>query len=66
MAIAVVPGLAGGGQGALEDLDRAYGDAYDLVAAPGRWVAYGLRTGHWLVAPDAAELGQLIAADTTA
>jgi len=66
MAIAVVPGLAGGGQGALDDLDRAYGDAYDLAAAPGRWVAYGLRTSHWLVAPGAAELEQLIAADAIA
>jgi hypothetical protein len=63
MAIAVMPGTAAGGDRALEDLDRAYGDAYDLAAGPRRWVAYGLRTGHWLVASCAAELEQLIAAD---
>jgi hypothetical protein len=61
MAMTAAP--AGGGPGGLEALDRAYGQAYDLAVARGRWVACGLRTGHWLVAGSAAELEQLIAAD---
>jgi hypothetical protein len=63
MAIAAVPAPARGGRSALNDLDQAYGHAYDLAVARGRWVAYGLGTGHWLVASCAAELEQLIAAD---
>jgi hypothetical protein len=63
MAIAAVPAPADGGHRGLDDLDRAWGRAYDLAVARGRWVAYGLGTGHWLVASCAAELGQLIAAD---
>jgi hypothetical protein len=61
MAITAAP--ADGGHGALDDLDRAWGHAYDLAVARGRWVACGLGTGHWLVAGSAAELEQLIAAD---
>jgi hypothetical protein len=63
MAIAAVPGPACGGRSALDDLDRAYGHAYDLAVPRGRWVACGLGTGRWLVAGSAAELEQLIAAD---
>jgi hypothetical protein len=63
MTIAAVPVPARGGANALDDLDRAYGRAYDLAVARGCWVAYGLGTGHWLVASCAAELEQLIAAD---
>ncbi len=63
MAIAAAPAPACGGAPALDDLDRAWGHAYDLAVTRGRWVAYGLGTGHWLVASCAAELGQLIAAD---
>jgi hypothetical protein len=51
---------------ALDDLGRVYGHAYDLAVARGCWVAYGLGTGHWLVASCAAELEQLIAADASA
>jgi hypothetical protein len=63
MAVAATPGPARGGNGALDDLDRAYGHAYDLAVARGLWVAYGLGTGHWLVASCVADLAQLIAAD---
>jgi hypothetical protein len=49
----------------LNDLDQVYGHAYDLAVARGRWMAYGLRTGHWLVASCSAELCRLIAADAT-
>lgn len=66
MAIAAVPGPACGGMSALDDLGRVYGHAYDLAVARGCWVAYGLGTGHWLVASCAAELEQLIAADASA
>jgi hypothetical protein len=47
----------------LDDLDRAYGQAYDLAVIQGCWVACGLGTGQWLVAPSAAELRRLIVAD---
>lgn len=63
MAITAAP--VGGGHDALDDLDRAYGHAYDLAVTRGRWVACGLGTGHWLVAGSAAELEQLIAADAS-
>jgi hypothetical protein len=63
VAIAAVPAPGRGGASGLDDLDRAYGRAYDLAVTRGRWVAYGLGTGHWLVAACAAELEQLIAAD---
>jgi hypothetical protein len=49
----------------LDDLDRAYGQAYDLAVIQGRWVACGLDTGRWLDASCAAELKRLIAADAT-
>jgi hypothetical protein len=48
---------------ALNDLDRVYGNAYDLAVARNRWMACGLGTGQWLVASCAAELRRLIAAD---
>ena len=63
MAITAAP--ASSGHGGLEALDRAYGQAYDLAVTRGQWVACGLGTGHWLVAGSAAELEQLIAADTS-
>ncbi|HEY2281030.1 MAG TPA: hypothetical protein VGI00_21945 [Streptosporangiaceae bacterium] len=47
----------------LDDLDRAWGQAYDLAVIQGRWVACGLSTGRWLDASSAAELRRLIAAD---
>jgi hypothetical protein len=65
MAIAAVPAPRRGGASGLDDLDRAYGRAYDLAVIRGRWVAYGLRTGHWFVASCAAELEQLITADAS-
>lgn len=48
---------------ALNDLDRAYGNDYDLAVARSGWLAYGLGTGQWLVASCAAELRRLIVAD---
>ena len=51
---------------ALDDLDRAYGQAYDLAVARNLWIACGLGTGRWLVAPCAAELRRLIVADAAA
>ena len=62
MTITAAP--ACGGHGALEALDRMYGHAYDLAVTRGRWVTCRLGTCHWLVARSAAELEQLIAADT--
>lgn len=48
---------------ALDALDQAYGRSYDLAVARNRWVACGLISGRWLVAPCAAELRRLILAD---
>ena len=39
---------------ALNDLDQVYGHSYDLAVTRCHWVAYGLHTGHWLVASCAA------------
>jgi hypothetical protein len=50
---------------ALNDLDQAYGDDYDLAVTQNRWMAYGLGTGRWLIASGAADLRRLIAADAT-
>jgi hypothetical protein len=47
----------------LDDLDRAYGQDYDLAVARGHWLACRLRTGQWFVASCAAELRRLIMAD---
>jgi hypothetical protein len=55
--------LRDGDMRALNDLDQVYGHAYDLAVTRCHWVAYGLRTSHWLVAPCAAELRRLIVAD---
>lgn len=51
---------------ALDDLDRAHGQVYDLAVAQDRWIACDLGTGRWLVAPCAAELRRLIVADSAA
>jgi hypothetical protein len=50
---------------ALDDLDRAYGNDYDLAVTDGSWIACEVRTCRWLVASCAAELRQLIAGDPT-
>ena len=57
--------LTDGDRRALDDLDRVYGHAYDLAVTRCHWVAYGLHTGHWLVASCAADLRRLIVADAT-
>jgi hypothetical protein len=55
--------LRDGDMHALKDLDRVWGCAYDLAVTRCHWVAYGLRTGHWLVASCAVDLRRLIVAD---
>jgi hypothetical protein len=57
------PEVAAGDRRALDDLDRAYGQVYDLAVAQDQWMACGLDTGRWLVASCPAELKRLIAAD---
>ena len=52
-----------GDRRALNDLDQVYGHGYDLAVTRCHWVACGLRTGHWLIAANAAELRQLLVAD---
>jgi hypothetical protein len=64
--IETAPNPKDGDTRALDDLDRTYGHDYDLAVARHRWMAYGLRTGRWLVAPCATELRRLIVADATA
>lgn len=48
---------------ALDDLDRAFGNDYDLAVTDGSWIACELRTCRWLVASCAAELRRLIEGD---
>lgn len=60
------PGTEDGDRRALDDLDQAYGQDYDLAVTRSRWVACGLGTGRWLVGSCAAELRRLIDADTCA
>lgn len=59
-------GLEDDDRRALDDLDRAYGHAYDLAVTQSRWAACKLGTGRWLIAPCAVELRRLIVADAAA
>lgn len=61
--IRTTPILGDSDMRALNDLDQIYGHAYDLAVTRCHWVAYGLHTGHWLVASCAAELRRLLVAD---
>jgi hypothetical protein len=51
---------------ALNDLDRHWGETYDLAVTPAGWVAMRLDTGRFLVAGTPGELRVLIVADDAA
>jgi hypothetical protein len=48
---------------ALNDLDRNWGQAYDLAVTTAGWVAMRLETGRFLLAGSPGELRVLIVAD---
>ena len=51
---------------ALDDLDRHWGQAYDLAVTRDGWVAKRLDNGRSLAAASPGELGALITADAAA
>ncbi len=53
-------------EAALNDLDRDWGQTYDLAVTAAGWVAMRLDTGRFLVAASPGELRALIVADYAA
>jgi hypothetical protein len=51
---------------ALDDLDRQWGQSYDLAHVAARWIAQRLDNGHILTAASPVALDELIAADHAA